>query len=443
MSLPFLTSAPGKVIIFGEHSAVYNKPAVAASVSALRTYLLISESSTPDTIELDFPDISFNHKWSVNEFDAITKDQTNSQKLAKAQHATDELSQDLVSLLEPLLAKLSKSFHYHAAFCFLYMFVCLCPHRKSIKFSLKSTLPIGAGLGSSASISVSLALAMAYLGGLIESNDLKKLSEGDKHTVNRWAFIGEKCIHGTPSGIDNAVATYGNALLFEKDSHKGTIDTNNFKFLDDFPAIPMILTYTRIPRSTKDLVTNVRVLVTEKFPEVMKPILDAMGECALQGLDIMTQLSQCAGTDEETTETSNELYERLLELIRINHGLLVAIGVSHPGLEIIKNLSDDLRIGSTKLTGAGGGGCSLTLLRRDITQEQIDIFKKKLQTDFSYETFETDLGGTGCCLLSAEELNKDLKTKEQIFQLFENEHTTKQEIDEILLPGSAKLPWTS
>ncbi|CAI4715292.1 CFF_collapsed_G0043590.mRNA.1.CDS.1 [Saccharomyces cerevisiae] len=79
MSLPFLTSAPGKVIIFGEHSAVYNKPAVAASVSALRTYLLISESSAPDTIELDFPDISFNHKWSINDFNAITEDQVNSQ----------------------------------------------------------------------------------------------------------------------------------------------------------------------------------------------------------------------------------------------------------------------------------------------------------------------------------------------------------------------------
>ena len=443
MSLPFLTSAPGKVIIFGEHSAVYNKPAVAASVSALRTYLLISESSAPDTIELDFPDISFNHKWSINDFNAITEDQVNSQKLAKAQQATDGLSQELVSLLDPLLAQLSESFHYHAAFCFLYMFVCLCPHAKNIKFSLKSTLPIGAGLGSSASISVSLALAMAYLGGLIGSNDLEKLSENDKHIVNQWAFIGEKCIHGTPSGIDNAVANYGNALLFEKDSHNGTINTNNFKFLDDFPAIPMILTYTRIPRSTKDLVARVRVLVTEKFPEVMKPILDAMGECALQGLEIMTKLSKCKGTDDEAVETNNELYEQLLELIRINHGLLVSIGVSHPGLELIKNLSDDLRIGSTKLTGAGGGGCSLTLLRRDITQEQIDSFKKKLQDDFSYETFETDLGGTGCCLLSAKNLNKDLKIKSLVFQLFENKTTTKQQIDDLLLPGNTNLPWTS
>ena len=149
------------------------------------------------------------------------------------------------------------------------------------------------------------------------------------------------------------------------------------------------------------------------------------------------------GTDEEATETNNELYEQLLDLIRVNHGLLVSIGVSHPGLELIKNLSDDLRIGSTKLTGAGGGGCSLTLLRRDITQEQINTFKKKLQSDFSYETFETDLGGTGCCLLSAKYLNMNSQVKNQIFELFEDKTTTKQQIDHLLLPGSTKLPWTS
>ena len=63
MSLPFITSAPGKVIIFGEHSAVFNEPAIAASVASLRTYLLISKSKDPDVIELDFPDIKFDHKW--------------------------------------------------------------------------------------------------------------------------------------------------------------------------------------------------------------------------------------------------------------------------------------------------------------------------------------------------------------------------------------------
>lgn len=32
--------------------------------------------------------------------------------------------------------------------------------------------------------------------------------------INRWAFMGEKIIHGNPSGVDNAVGTWGETLSF-------------------------------------------------------------------------------------------------------------------------------------------------------------------------------------------------------------------------------------
>jgi hypothetical protein len=35
--------------------------------------------------------------------------------------------------------------------------------------------------------------------------------------VNAWAFVGEKIIHGQPSGVDNTVAMYGNAVAFTRD----------------------------------------------------------------------------------------------------------------------------------------------------------------------------------------------------------------------------------
>ena len=57
------------------------------------------------------------------------------------------------------------------------------------------------------------------------------------------------------------------------------------------------------------------------------------------------------------------LLSALAALITENHAHLVALGVSHPVLEAIRaQTAAEPYCLSTKLTGAGGGGCAVTLV---------------------------------------------------------------------------------
>ncbi len=57
------------------------------------------------------------------------------------------------------------------------------------------------------------------------------------------------------------------------------------------------------------------------------------------------------------------LLSSLEKLVDENHALLASLGVSHPALEAIRAVTAAAPFGlHTKLTGAGGGGCTVTLL---------------------------------------------------------------------------------
>ena len=55
-------------------------------------------------------------------------------------------------------------------------------------------------------------------------------------------------------------------------------------------------------------------------------------------------------------------------------------------------------IGWTKLTGAGGGGCSITLLRPGVSRKKLDRLEEQLDEE-GYQKFETTLGGDGVGVL--------------------------------------------
>lgn len=402
---PFLISAPGKVIIFGEHSAVYAKPAIAAALS-LRAYLLVTPNGDPDVILLDFPDIGLSHQWNRRDiaWDDIAP-------LVESQNGRpvppQELLPEIVGKLEDNLGDFANSQHYTTCYAFLYLYVSLCARSTpGMAFCVRSTLPIGAGLGLSASVAVCLSAALATLGQHIAGPETTLHAKAAHKAnpaadfVDEWSLVGEKCFHGNPSGIDNAVATYGGAVMYQRMTNPAMPSVRTT--IRNFPPIDLLLTNTKIPRSTAALVGEVG-RINREYSRTVGSILDAMGHLASDAYQVM--IKPYFGSAETAV---------LRELVNINHGLLVALGVSHPQLEKIKMIGDTNGLGATKLTGAGGGGCAITLLGDGVDDVKLASSVKEFE-ESGFESFRTSLGGKGVGALLYENVNE--KIREKVFSL--------------------------
>src|SRR5581483_8320667 len=118
-------------------------------------------------------------------------------------------------------------------------------------------IPIGAGLGSSASICVCLSTALLLqirtLAGPHPDQPPEE-AEIQIERINRWAFVGEMCTHGNPSGVDNTVSSGGKAVLFRRGDYS---KPPKVVALTKFPELPLLLVNTRQSRSTAAEVAKV------------------------------------------------------------------------------------------------------------------------------------------------------------------------------------------
>ncbi|PIO34284.1 hypothetical protein AB205_0050140 [Aquarana catesbeiana] len=263
---------------------------------------------------------------------------------------------------------------------------------KGLNIVVWSQLPPGAGLGSSAAYSVCLAAALLTVSGRIscpvqEGTEDARWTETELKLINNWAFQGEKVIHGNPSGVDNAVATLGGALQYQA----GQITP-----MKRVPLLQILLTNTRVPRSTKILVAGVKDKLL-KYPGIIEPVLSSIHAIS----------QECQHTLEASSSgLSMDQYSVLEELIDINQHHLNVIGVGHPSLDRLCQVTV-LHGLHSKLTGAGGGGCAITLLRPDVDRSVVEAAKQQL-TDCGYQCWETSIGAPGVSLHSSVSLPKDI-----------------------------------
>ena len=357
--------------------------------------LVTTLSKSKRVVTLRFPDIDLIYTWCIDElpWDVF---QHPSRKKSYYDLVT-ELDKELVEATKPHLANVSldkpeamRKIHYNAALSFLYLFISLgSPKSHGSVYTLRSTIPISAGLGSSASIAVCLAAALLLQRQALAGPHPDQPSDEARlqiERINHWAFVAEMCIHGNPSGVDNTVATQGKAVVFQRTDY---LRPPSVRPLWNFPELRLLLVDTKQPKSTAHEVAKVGKLYTT-HPKLVGSILDAIDGITNTAADLITSDTFDARDDESLRKVG--------ELMSINHGLLVSLGVSHPRIDRVLALVDHAKLGYTKITGSGGGGCVISLVRPDVDCAKMEQLEQSLCKE-GYLPFETTLGGDGVGVL--------------------------------------------
>ena len=253
----------GKAILLGEHSVVYGRHAIAAPVPlAVQVKIKPSEKG----VHLVVP------RWGL-------------------EHQLQEHPEKRQSFEKPAALILER----------------LGLLKRAMRIEVYPNVPRAMGLGGSA------ALAVATIRALDKHFRLG-LSDDD---VNQLAFEGEKVAHGTPSGIDNAVATFGKFLLYRND------EPPKITPLTVSQPIPAVIGMSGVESLTAKTVARVRsgweqnkALYERLFDDIESLVLE--GVKAIENYDL-SQLGElmnvCQGLLNSLQVSSWEL-EELVQLAR-------------------------------------------------------------------------------------------------------------------------------
>ncbi len=157
-----IASAPGKVILFGEHAVVYGRPAIAVPVTQVRATAAIDPAPPDSGLTI----VASNLKKSI----ALSSAPEDEPLAAATRFTLDRLAIPVPDVI----------------------------------ITIHSTIPIASGMGSGAAVSTALVCALASFSG----------SPLSAQEISALVFEVEKIHHGTPSGIDNTVIAHEQPVYF-------------------------------------------------------------------------------------------------------------------------------------------------------------------------------------------------------------------------------------
>jgi mevalonate kinase len=234
-------SAPGKVILFGEHFVVYGVKAILCAINKRVT--VTAEKIKEDKIYI---------KSNIGNLEL-------------------EPNKSILEMDSPL-----KPFYYLAN-------KMIQNQNTGIEVKVESEIPLGVGLGSSSACCVAGAAAISRL-----------FTNTSKDEILELAIEAEKTIFQNTSGADCTVCTYGGIMEYDKE--------NGFTKIESEPNFHLVIANSNIEHSTESIVSGVKQFKDEnkeKFSKLcddesklIKDVLQLLKENNIQELGQKIILNQ-------------------------------------------------------------------------------------------------------------------------------------------------------
>jgi mevalonate kinase len=282
-----VASAPGKIILFGEHFVVYGIRAILCSIDKRIT----ATSQFSDDKKIRIRSLLGESEMSIE-----------SPNLESVQH----------KFMKPFFYIAQKAIKENSM-------------EHGIEITIESEIPAGVGLGSSSAACVAVTASVNGLFHKLSKNDVVKI-----------AIQAERTIFEQNSGADSSVSTFGGLASYDL--------KNGFQNIPSRNDLSFVISNSTQVHDTQDVVKQVK-----NFKEENKELFNKL-------CDEEIEIVNNAIVSLEKNNLSN-----LGSLMLRNHDLLKQIGVSTEKIDLLVNEAKKTSHGA-KITGAGGGGCIISLV---------------------------------------------------------------------------------
>ena len=309
-----VSSAPAKVILFGEHFVVYNNPAIVAAIN--RRIRIQAQLNDESRVNIRSGENSLSVPVNSNDIDIMS-------------HDNSSLS------LFPIFK------------CVKHVFKEKNVGNVGVNLEIDSQIPHGEGLGSSAASCVSTVAALYSL-----------FSDLDKNQIYETARIMEQNIHTNSSGLDCYVSTFGGIVNFEPE--KGFIKIRAKK------KFTLLIGTSGIKHSTGKVVSQVRQFrqenssvfknLSSKAKVICKKAANSMNKGSESELgNLLTENHKLLST----LGVSHPEIEKLIEICLNNGALGAKLTGAGKGGAVIALIPNDLSEEILAKIGRGPGKWTL------------------------------------------------------------------------------------